>query len=352
MALRGLIPLTAVLVVLAAATWGMAAEDDEQRLKDRVVLNAVHVFSADHVEFSRDGRTLFSFGRSDSKVRAWDVASEKQIAVLRQDVNRVLEFAYSPDGKLLATVSPRGTIWIWDARTFKKVRSFAGTEYTDRLIFGPDGETLSAVGQGRLSVYIVKDGGLVRSLKLDPRPPLDGLRPVASSRPMRRTMLVCGNRLFDARTGEECYRRAAGDFCGGPGPSMAITSDGKKMAEGGHVFISIWDLNAENEDPARRQRLYLKHPKVLVRCLTFSPNNRVLAVGYVEYLEPWGTDGRQGGILFFDAASGKLLYNQDARIAGVRALAFSPDGRLLASGDDDRVLKLWDVPAAWCKKAR
>jgi integrase len=54
---------------------------------------------------------------------------------------------------------------------------------------------------------------------------------------------------------------------------------------------------------------------VEVRCLAFSPNNQILAVGYEEHREgsAW-----HGGILFLDATSGKVLYNHNARIASVR----------------------------------
>jgi WD40 repeat protein len=74
--------------------------------------------------------------------------------------------------------------------------------------------------------------------------------------------------------------------------------------------------------------------------VAFSPDGKLLATG-----------GRYDGVRLFDSVSGKLFRFLPAKGGqGVFHLAFAPDGKTLASGGFDGALELWDVAAA--KKSR
>ena len=72
-----------------------------------------------------------------------------------------------------------------------------------------------------------------------------------------------------------------------------------------------------------------------VQALAFSPDGRTLA---------WS--GRHDGLVSLrDATTGAEVVRFVGHSAVVRGIAFAPDGTGLATGGDDRSIKLWDVPA-------
>src|SRR5262249_35621238 len=76
------------------------------------------------------------------------------------------------------------------------------------------------------------------------------------------------------------------------------------------------------------------HPKG-VFCLAFSPCGKVLASG----------GERDSTVLLWEVATGWQLRRHQAQEGGIRGLAFSPNGKVLVCGGADRTLRLWEV--AW-----
>ena len=80
----------------------------------------------------------------------------------------------------------------------------------------------------------------------------------------------------------------------------------------------------------------------IVRSLAFSPDGRTLASGNGRYTQ----DSVTATVIFWDVAArrplGQPLVGHGDSIS---CLAFSPDGRVLASGSADKTVRLWDVAA-------
>ncbi len=82
-----------------------------------------------------------------------------------------------------------------------------------------------------------------------------------------------------------------------------------------------------------------------VYSVAFSPDGKTLASGDA-YLD---ADLKPGEIMLWDVGTGKLLRSLKGHTGGVWSVAFSPDGTTLASGSADKSLMLWDVTTGQAK---
>lgn len=76
---------------------------------------------------------------------------------------------------------------------------------------------------------------------------------------------------------------------------------------------------------------------------SFSPDGRYVATacGAGSVRSPFGADS---ACYIWDANHGRLLAGPLKHEREIHALAFSPDGRLLATGGQDNKVRIWHVP--------
>jgi hypothetical protein len=121
--------------------------------------------------------------------------------------------------------------------------------------------------------------------------------------------------------------------------TLAFSPDGRVLAAGGTYDASahLWDVATGRYRGALTSFVVPKGKGRMdrIEALAFSPDGKTLAtVGYDRELRLW------------DVATGHLHAVLRGHADGVSAVAFSPDGRTIATGADDGTLKLWDVPAS------
>jgi hypothetical protein len=98
------------------------------------------------VTFSPCGRFLAT-GGEDNSVRIWKVASAKENLTLRGHTNGIHRLAFSPDGRRLATASYDTTVKLWDTLTGQEVLTLRGhTMIVHTVAFSPDGQRLASGG--------------------------------------------------------------------------------------------------------------------------------------------------------------------------------------------------------------
>lgn len=120
---------------------------------------------------------------------------------------------------------------------------------------------------------------------------------------------------------------------------IAFSPDGSKLATiGGGVdpLVKIWDVSTGI------QLFSLEGSTWGLHCVAFSPDGKKIAAG--GGLNTGSNLSIQTEIFIWDLESKKLIRLLNGHIGTVRAIAFSPDGKTLASGgDDENMAKIWDL---------
>jgi WD40 repeat protein len=115
-----------------------------------------------------------------------------------------------------------------------------------------------------------------------------------------------------------------------PVTAVAFSADGKLLASGAYGRVVIWDLVAAK--PVK----VLTNVLGAVNDLRFSPDGKLLAVG-------GGQPSARGDLRLYQVSDWKLLAALGEHGDVVSSLAFTLDGKLLASGSYDKTVRVWDV---------
>jgi len=310
----------------------------------------------------------------ETDLRGWEwyyllSLPHQDLLTLRGHVEPVQALCWSPDGRHVASASEQVVI-IWDATTGRKIHSLRPASSTQfiRISWSLDG-THVAVGAGRtVTIWDAETGRVSQTL--------DGrgvVRTVAWSSDGRfLSWSTLGDQsespmlsIWDLDQKREFLRARAG-----PAQALAWRPDCEELAVSGGSNVSIWSIRARAQvhswtahahdtwtlswNPDGKQLAtgaYTREVKVWEMESRSEPLRLVFDSGVANV--DWSPDGQRLAVatygqelLVHDVNTGERLQTFRGHSGLVRAAAWSPDGKKLASCSSDGTVKFWDALGA------
>lgn len=317
--------------------------------------------------FSPDGKMLAG-GTNNGPIILWDVQTGKELRTLKGHADAVHIVDFSPDGKQLASGSePKDgeqEIKIWDVASGEELKSVKGKSLFGYAILSPN-KKLQAIpsttdDERTIRLISTETGKVIRRLDVSPDTIVTPLCFSPDGQILASGDLVGKIKLWDVSSGSLLRTLAAHSD---PVNSLALSPDGKTLAsgtgDGTTAVVNLWDVSSSTG------RRTLAGDVGGFKSVVFSADGKMIVGGNTnDTIEVWdaatgaerlklknesapaalSADGRTmatGSGNLWDIQSGAKL--RSLKDKNFNMLAFSPDGKVLASGSANKLVKLWDT---------
>jgi WD40 repeat protein len=249
-----------------------------------------HTGDALSLAWSPDG-TMLGLGLWDGLLRLVRVADGQVVDIMGQHSAQVQNVAFSQDGRLVASCALEDVrLWQVSDGSLLRIWEIPGGGWIVGVTFSPDGTLVAAQrsSDGAVQLWRVADGALVRTFSGD-----------------------------------------WGLYFGG----LAFSPDGAVLALATGSQVLVWTV----ADGSLLRTLELPvedETDIAFTSISFSPDGSLLAAVAHGELQLW------------QVADGRLLQTLARRTGQVYSVAFSPDGRFIATGSQDGTATLWGIRAA------
>lgn len=300
--------------LLASGSCADVADDDcrlgEIMLWDLLTLTQIIKLDVEEagwvtgLSFSPDSETLAS-SHENGAIVLWDASNGERIAQFKLHEGAVNALAYHPQIAQIASAGDDGLVHLWDAETGDIVQTFVGHEgRVKALAFNHDGaEMLSGGADGLLMLWDVATGELLMTFE-QPSEAL-GIEQVAFDRTHNWVIATNTERhAWDKTSGQHIYTSKNSLRTHG----LAIGDDGK-VYEGMGRTIRIESPNQEGATVTAD--VFYDH-EVVVRDVAITPDNRLLVTGDDDgIVRVWNLNAQRARRIPIMTSSGRVTLSPD-----------------------------------------
>jgi RNA polymerase sigma factor (sigma-70 family) len=335
------------------------------RLLRRIPCPTSYVYG---LAFSPSGQTLATAGTR--VVGLWDTATGKALHPTEGHPGEVKALEFAPDNQTLLTGGLGDDILEWDLKTGKERRRITGAKpWNNVIVSSPDRSMLAVVGPNTCPQLIDLATGKVKAQ-------FTGHLPKGSvgSAPVALAFAAEGKELLSASTADKTTRvwdianrkertswnesafslvvspdgrlvasaapnliavrqlpdgdvKWKADLAGGYNRRIAFSPDGRMLAATRDSMVVLW-----NATTGKELRRFTPHTTTVIS-MVFSPDSRMLVT----------LSEKDGRARFWELLTGQERLSVGVPDVPMRGVAFSADGRLLATGFEDTTSIVWEL---------
>ena len=301
---------------------GVSFSPDGQILAIRDEISNVHLWNVStealhhtplvsrSMSFSPDGQVLAS--QSRNSINLWDLQTEALLDTITKD-GISWGVSFSPDSQMIAAIDTNGVVLLWDVKTKTLLRTLIAAR-TISISFSPDNQMIAGTSRTGVHLWDTKTGDILQEFTGE------RINSISFSPDSQRIAIASRTdvHLRDTKTGD-ILQKFTDNWIGG----IAFSPNGQVLAVATSTGVHLWDVKTSKI----LQTLQVK----FAPSVAFSPDGKALACPESYSATLWDTE------------TGELLQELNGHTDSVVSVAFSPQGRTLASLSFDGTVLLWEI---------
>jgi len=292
-----------------------------------------HKSSVENVEFSSDGKYLFSMNveieissyrtgepvsheKIESEIKIWDIESGKEIKQIKVPDSAIRNFCIAPKGDRIAmSTNKEAIITDLNGTILKKQQAHGKISYRDssEIAWSPDGKYIAFETRieydnaGVIGIWDIDNDKIIHTIALKSK---EGMN----------------STIRNSLSGSES------DIY-----SLVFSPDSKSLAAGTNFSwnsnrtLRVWDVKTGKE------QMLFGDQDCIITTLSFSPDGKYLAD--LRMIESWSG---YKTIRIWDFEKGVVKHTLEGHTSGVYSVSYSPDGKRIATVSDDKTIRIWN----------
>ena len=275
------------------------------------------------VAWSPDGKKLAS-ASADKTVQIWNANSKNPTLIYRNHAKSVSAVAWSPDGLRIVSGSWDTTVQVWDARSGRKLFTYRGfSREVSTVAWSPDGEYIACGSWDKMVQVRQAESGSRIFTYAGHSSPVHSVAwsPSSSTAPIRPAKDAGAVNRASTTGGRE-----VGAINRAPTVLRLASASGDAAKTDVDHNVHVWNAFTGDDLLIHRDHFYF------VTAVAWSPDGKKMASASADT-----------NVQVWNAATGGNILTYRGHSSKVNAVAWSPDGRRIASAGDDRTVQVWDA---------